>query len=139
MSRFITRPKILYDPHTNKKRPWLLESDCLYQTDVPESPTTVFVPAGYRTDLASVPRIPGIYWRVGNRAVLPSIVHDYLFEKNPYHWTRKQADQIFWEAMADERDPPWGTTRWLMYAGVRVGSGFAWRNYRRNDDVSSVG
>jgi hypothetical protein len=105
----------------------------MYQTDVPGRPMTVFVPRGYRTDFASVPRIPLIYGRYGGKAVLPAIVHDYIFEHNPHGWTRKQADAIFLEAMACENDPPWATTRFAMYMGVRIGSWNAWRKYRAKD------
>ena len=139
MSRFLYRPKILYSPQENPKRPWLLMSDCAYLTDVPEGGDTVVISAGYRTDLASVPRVPGIYWRVGNRAILPAIVHDYLYEHDPHDWGRKVADRIFWEAMADEKDPPWPTTRWAMYMGVRLGGWRAWQRYRRAERAASGG
>ena len=132
MNRFLYRPKILYTPAENRRRPWSLESRCVYLTEVLGEPETIEVPAGYRTDLASVPRLPGIYWRVGNRAVLPSIVHDYLFEHDPHNWGRKVADRIFLEAMTDEKDPPWPTTRWAMYMGVRLGGWRAWRRYRKS-------
>ena len=135
MSRYLSRPKILYSPHDNPRRPWSLESRCVYVTEVLGEPLTIEVPEKYRTDLASVPRVPGIYWRVGNRAVLPAIVHDFLYEHDPHGWGRKVADQIFWEAMADERDPAWPTTRWLMYAGVRVGGWMSWRRYRQQGET----
>ena len=126
---FVKRPKIRYKPEDFPRRPWVVESDCVYQSELITN--LIRVPTGYRTDLASVPRVPGIYWRVGNRALLPSIVHDYLFEHNPYGFTRKQADKIFLESMNLEKDPPWPTTRWAMYLAVRAFGGTAWRRYRK--------
>jgi hypothetical protein len=130
-SRFLRRPNISYTPKLNPRRPWRLESECVYITDVTSPPQKIVVPKGYRTDLASVPRVPGIYWRAGGKAVLPAIVHDAMYEHNPHNLTRKQADLIFLEAMQDDDDPPWPTTRWAMYQAVRIGGWSSWRNYRK--------
>ena len=62
------------------KRPWRLETECIYLSDLPEIREAysgvIEIPQGYQTDLASVPRIPLAYWRTGGKAVLPAIVHD---------------------------------------------------------------
>lgn len=79
----------------------------------------VEVPAGYITDLASVPRI---FWRI-----LPpfgeyssaSIVHDYLCEHGS--WTgcpRWLADAIFYQIMVEHGVPYW--KRLVMWAAVRL-------------------
>jgi len=133
MSRFHKRPKLTY---AGGRRPWVLESECVYITDVEQARDcylmgVITIPKGYRTDLASVPRIPGIYWRVGGKAVLPSIVHDWLYECGDPDLTRKSADKVFLEAMRNEDDPRWPTTRWAMYMGVRMGGWNAWRKYRK--------
>ena len=130
MSRFLLRPNISYDTARNPRRPWRVESECIYSTDVPGTARKLVVPRGYATDLASVPRIPGVYWRIGGKAVLAAIVHDYLYEHNPYGWTRKQADQVFLEAMDSEQDPASALQRWIMYQGVRIGGWAGWRRYR---------
>ena len=132
MSRFLLRPHVSHDPARNPRRPWQLESGCVYLTAVPGTARKLAIPAGYATDLASVPRLPGVHWRYGGKAVLPAIVHDYLYEHDPHGWGRKVADQVFLEAMQDENDPPWATSRWAMYMGVRLGGGPAWNRYRRN-------
>jgi hypothetical protein len=133
VTRFLRRPQLTY---AGGPRPWLLETPCVYVTDV-EGMDDVFpgglieIPAGYRTDLASVPRIPLVYARTGNRAVLPAIVHDDLYENGKPGLTRKQADLVFLEAMQDENDPPWATTRWAMYRAVRMFGWSGWGRYRK--------
>ena len=136
MSRFHKKPKLTY---AGGKRPWVLESECIYITEVEQACDVypmgvIIIPAGYKTDLASVPRIPGIYWRVGGKAVLPSIVHDWLYEHGDPALSRKAADEMFLEAMDDQQDPPWWTTRRIMYRAVRLGGGAAWSRYRRVGD-----
>ena len=136
MSRFHAKPKLTY---AGGRRPWVLESECIYITEVEQARSVywmgvIVIPKGYRTDLASVPRIPGIYWRVGGKAVLPAIVHDWLYECGHPDLTRKAADDVFLEAMADEADPPWWSTRQIMYRAVRLGGGAAWSRYRRVGD-----
>jgi hypothetical protein len=130
MGAFLLRPNVSYDPGRNRRRPWRVEDECLYFTGVLGASHKLVVPRGYETDLASVPRVPGIYWRYGNTAVLPSIVHDYLYEFDPFGWGRKVADQVFLEAMRAERDPRAAASRWVMYQAVRVGGWRSWRRYR---------
>jgi len=130
--RFYARPHI---DHVGGDRPWLLVTECIYLSDVPEIVEAyngvIQIPDGYQTDLASVPRIPGIYWRVGGKAVLPAIVHDWLFEHGE-GISRKAADLVFLEAMRDTDDPPHESTRRVMYGAVRLFAGRAWRRYRRD-------
>lgn len=133
MNGFIVRPRLTY---VGGKRPWVLDSPCGYVTNVESAQEAypyglIEIPAGYRTDLASVPRIPGLYWRVGGKAVMPAIVHDWLYECGAPELTRKAADLVFLEAMTDEGDPAWWTTRGVMYRGVRLGGWRAWNRYRK--------
>ena len=75
----------------------------------------IYVPVGFETDLASVPRLP-VAWllagAVGNRA---AVVHDYLCAKRKL--TGVIAARIFAEALAASGVPAW--RRALMYAAVR--------------------
>lgn len=135
MTRFHKRPHIEY---IGGKRPWRLVTECAYITEVEQAREAyplgvIIIPAGYKTDLASVPRIPGIYWRVGGKAVLPAIVHDWLYECGEPGLTRKAADEVFLEAMADENDPDWWTTRRVMYRAVRLFGWRGWNRYRRTE------
>ena len=88
---------------------------------------TITVPTGFKTDLASIPRV---FWRV-----LPpigkydagAVVHDYLYQYNGV--TRKQADDVLREAMTVlgvGRFP-----RWMIYVGVSTGGWKPWNTYRR--------
>lgn len=99
----------------------------------------VKVPSGFVTDFASIPRglwnlFPPI-GRYGKAAVL----HDYLYQKRivtdsryldgAWFVTRAEADHIFLEAMQ-----VLGVgffTRYVIYAGVRVGGWLTWNKYRR--------
>lgn len=61
-------------------------------------PQVIIVPEGFRTDLASVPRLPITYLFFGNVADEAAVIHDYLYTNEAEDVTRKQADDIFAEA-----------------------------------------
>jgi hypothetical protein len=42
----------------------------------------VFLPIGFQSDDASVPRVPGLYWYWGNKAHREAHVHDYCYRKD---------------------------------------------------------
>lgn len=74
----------------------------------------VMVPAGFSTDLASVPRW-AYYGLFGNAAHKAAVIHDWLIaEEKP----RALADLEFMAAMKASRVPTW--RRWPMYLAVRV-------------------
>ncbi|MEX0385855.1 DUF1353 domain-containing protein [Spiribacter onubensis] len=83
----------------------------------------VKVPAGFGTDLDSVPRVPGVYALAKGRAVKSAVIHDYLYrEQRP----RVFADAVLLRAMKTE-----GVSRpmrWIIYGAVRA---FGWIPYRR--------
>jgi hypothetical protein len=66
------------------------------------------VPAGYKTNLASIPRlVPGSGWYLG-RANAASCLHDYLYEygmKLKIIENRAEADMLLLEAMLDTGVP----------------------------------
>ena len=90
----------------------------------------ITVPVGFYTDFASVPRLGIIYALLGDRAHEPAVVHDFLYYMGMT--TRKMADDILLEAMGVEGLPWW--QRWPIYAGVRVGGWYAWKQHRDNHD-----
>lgn len=55
------------------------------------------VPAGFTTDFSSVPRLPVVYLRYGNRAHAPAVVHDWAIRTKAC--TREHADDLFLQAM----------------------------------------
>ena len=84
------------------------------------------VPAGFRSDGASVPRF---FWRVvfppGDALALrAAILHDYVYRTHPEGWSRADADRLFLAVMILDGVP---VRRALMaWAGVRIGGGKAW-------------
>ncbi|MHB0817717.1 DUF1353 domain-containing protein [Stutzerimonas stutzeri] len=87
----------------------------------------VIVPVGYRTDLASVPRLA---WRIVPRdhvqARRPAVVHDFIYTHLPHRFTKREADKIFHAALLEE-----GMSKalaWLMHLAVRIGGRGNWSN-----------
>lgn len=57
----------------------------------------VEVPLGFRTDGASVPTLPLIYARYGNRYTPAAVLHDFLCRQG--YVARETCDRVFLEAM----------------------------------------
>lgn len=81
---------------------------------------TVYVPKGFQTDFASVPRLPIIYRLYGNTAHEAALVHDYLYriDSDPIV-EKKIADVIFYDAMGEMGLSD--SHRNVMYDGVVMG------------------
>lgn len=60
----------------------------------------VSIPAGFITDLDSVPRIPFVYALIKGRARISAIIHDYLCVYS--NLTQKEIDKVFKKAMKAE-------------------------------------
>ena len=89
----------------------------------------LIVPAGFITDLASVPRLPFAFWAVGATAQAAAILHDWGYHFHAF--PRRQVDALFYEAMTtdgtDVGIPPEPTWRaFLMWTGVRIGGWMPW-------------
>lgn len=117
MSEFLTRLR-LENADAQDDGQWLLVLPLVYRSDL--AGEMFVVPMGFRTDLASVPRLPLAYWLAGGTANEPAVVHDFLYRTRPV--SRRMADAVFREASAVCRVPAW--RRWLMWAAVRA---FGWR------------
>ncbi len=83
----------------------------------------VTVPAGFITDLASVPRPLWSLFPPHGEYAKAAILHDYLYQFQI--GTRASADKAFLSAMESLGVPAW--KRWSLYAAVRVFGGAAWR------------
>lgn len=83
---------------------------------------TVRVPAGFVTDLDSVPRIPGIYAMFKGHTVNAAVIHDWLYERGK---GKVVADRTFLVAMEHEGLPIW--RRWPIYLAVAI---FGWFIYK---------
>ena len=103
---------------------WILDSSLIYESDIVGP---VSVPAGFETDLASVPRLIVIYELWGNRCHREAVIHDYLYRQDSVPQASKlQADRVFLEAMRVRGNPFY--IRWFMFAGVAA---FAWMSFHR--------
>ncbi|MFG3962074.1 DUF1353 domain-containing protein [Escherichia coli] len=74
------------------------------------------VPAGFITDLATVPRV---FWMIlppDGRYAKAAIIHDYMYD-NALR-TRREADRIFLDGMKVLGVPCW--KRMIMYGAVRL-------------------
>ncbi len=116
MSRFLTR--LAMQAADNKDDgEWQLTAPLVYQSDV--AGQTFTVPAGFPTDLASVPRLTIVFLLTGDSSAEAAVVHDMLYTNKPV--PRRVADAVLREASAVTGVPAW--RRWLMWAGVRA---FGW-------------
>jgi hypothetical protein len=116
---------------------WLVETAFEYRVGALQSPVAIVVPAGFRTDGASVPRLLWWLWPpFGGRYDQAATLHDYLYRTKYQDLARVVADAIFLEAMAVLGVPP--RTRWCIYLGVRVGGWVTYRRYRRGAACRSI-
>ncbi len=76
----------------------------------------IYVPEGYVTDLASVPRLLWALFPPHGRYAKAAIIHDWLYD-NALR-TKAEADRIFLDAMTVLGVPRW--RRRLMYLAVRL-------------------
>lgn len=81
------------------------------------------VPAGFQTDLASIPRgFRSIIPQVGKH-LQPAIAHDFSYDGNT-DLSKADADLLFLEGM--KSTGVWWLRRRIMYAAVRVGGKGHW-------------
>ncbi|WP_152072482.1 DUF1353 domain-containing protein [Escherichia coli] len=111
MSRFTT-PAILEMLDDYRWR--LVEPFEFWLTDEPED--VISVPAGYVTDLASVPRILWAIFPPHGRYAKAVIIHDWMYDNGLR--TKREADRIFLDAMKVLKVPAW--RRLMMYCAVRL-------------------
>jgi hypothetical protein len=119
MSGFLTRCVLAIADDQDDGR-WVLEQPLVYLSDIAKRAFTV--PAGFQTDLASVPRLPLVFLLAGDCAREAAVVHDFLY--STHEVDRATADAVLREASACTGVPTW--RRWLMWAGVRIGGGSHW-------------
>ena len=85
----------------------------------------VVAPVGFVTDGASIPRI---FWAIlgpHGSYFAAAIIHDFLYSARNTTYTRRQADQIFLEAM---KDCGVGLVkRQVIFRAVRIGGAFAFK------------
>lgn len=74
---------------------WFLLSDFVVTIDGKE----LVIPQGFKTDFATVPRVPIAYWLFGNVTHKPPVIHDWLYTQGGDDAARKYADEVLYHAM----------------------------------------
>lgn len=92
----------------------------------------ISVPAGFITDLATVPRIFWILLPPDGKYAKAAIIHDYMYD-NALR-TKKEADLIFLDGMTVLGVPRWKRT--IMYYAVRL---FGRGMYNRKTPANKAG
>ncbi|EKH1093474.1 DUF1353 domain-containing protein [Salmonella enterica] len=111
MSRFTTPAILEMLGHYN----WRVhEPFAFYLSD--DSSDVIEVPAGFITDLATVPRIFWILLPPDGKYAKAAIIHDYLYD-NALR-TKYEADRIFLDGMTVLGVPKW--KKMIMYWAVRL-------------------
>lgn len=115
---------------------WALQRPMTYISGHPQAERIV-VPAGFVTDLASIPRLVWSIYPPDGPWVKAAVVHDFLYdtqgdgcwwrtcgvERNP-PYSRREADRILLEGMAD-RGIGW-LERHVIWLAVRLGGYAGW-------------
>ena len=88
---------------------------------------TLFVPEGFESDGASVPRFlwGSITPAIDHRTIRGAIAHDYLYRRTPAGWTRKEADELFYDLIREDGLGWWASQK--AYWGVRLFGSSSWR------------
>ena len=105
---------------------WLLLTAITYSA---RDGRQITVPAGFITDLASIPPLLRPVFDPADASRLPAVLHDWLYCRK--ETTRAQADGLFLEAL--KRSGVGLVRRWAMYAGVRAGG---WLYWSRRDGLT---
>lgn len=98
---------------------WELKAPLIWQL---RGGNQLIVPAGFITDLASIPRIFQNLLSVTGRSRRAAVAHDWLYCSHLI--PRKEADQFLKEALICEGVS--GFTAWLYWAGVHIGGSSPW-------------
>jgi hypothetical protein len=95
---------------------WVINSVFRYKSDLLGG-AIITVPIGFRTNFASVPRLPLAYLLFGGVANKAAVVHDYLYSTGKI--SRSKADAVLKEA-SKVSGVGW-FRRQAMWLGVRAG------------------
>lgn len=106
-------------------RHWKLKSRLVFHSEAILE--TIYVPTGFITDLASIPRL---FWNIlppFGRYTEAAIVHDWIYRNHLF--PRMVCDALFFEMMCALKTP--SVTRWTIYLAVRAFGWMAWHDERR--------
>ena len=115
MSEFLNNPCFQRDISNANPRPWKLHEALRYRSTL--LGYTLVVPAGYRTDMGSIPWFfTRLFPKVGQHN-LACVVHDYMITHMSNDYDSKFAAKVFREALIVLGVPAW--RRNSMYYAVR--------------------
>ena len=100
------------DLRAGKPGQWVLLRPLIWNDGV-----KIVVPAGFSTDLASIPRVLRWLLQQNGASRRSAVLHDFLYRS--HRMTRGSADALFKKALQSDGVNPVGV--WLYWAGVRVG------------------
>lgn len=103
----------LCDTSADGRGTWRLRRSLVYLSPLAG---VVRVPCGFVTDLASVPRLPFVFFLLSGYGHAAAVVHDWLYTEKPMD--RETCDRVFSEALQACGVPAWRA--WLMLRGVRA-------------------
>jgi hypothetical protein len=102
---------------------YTLAQDLIYVSDIFG---TIVVPAGFKTDFASVPRLLWMIISPIDEHGKAAVVHDYCYYIA--YDKKKRCDDIFREGLIVLRVPKWKVV--CMYWSVRIFGWVAWLKHR---------
>lgn len=107
-------------PHDDGVR-WTVQHEFVIHDDMLGR---LVIPAGFVTDLGSIPKIFQNVISPEGRPLRAFLGHDWFYAKQFY--SRAIADDFLLRGMVALK-VGW-LERWIIYLGVRLGGGFAWRS-----------
>lgn len=116
--KFLTQLNLTNDPHDDGN--WLLVRDFLCAVNG----LWMTIPAGFRTDLASVPRIFWAFFPPFGRWDEAAVLHDYMYRVGG-SLSREDADACFHAGMLECGVPEWRA--YIMWAAVRLFGGSSYK------------
>lgn len=145
----ITTPRLEWLAATTggpaRRRKWRLTEPLWFGLEGPWGPHWLIVPAGFETDLASIPWPVSALLRPSDVNPAAPVVHDWLYRNQgavpvqtldpvtgtpspspPWAFTRKQADRIFRTILLETGTPGWKAA--IMHWAVRLGGGRGWKH-----------
>lgn len=117
---FLNNATLTHIPEANV---WVVQSPLVYLSSCFN--LVVAVPAGFSTDLATIPR--GLWYLLAPHdpdILEASVVHDYLYTRVTPDFTRGMADRLLELAMRDLGAPWWKCK--LVYHAVRLFGSSHW-------------
>lgn len=112
------------------ERRWRVVLPYVYQ----DGETSITIPQGFETDLASVPRALWTIIAPFELSIIAPVVHDLIYQHGgevtaytdpPRRYTRGEADALFERIMTQEGVPDW--RRHAAYDAVREAGASHWR------------